>query len=155
MTLARRLNLVVLALAPVSVALAQPKPALVQDRDEAGRAPYVEAIQTTASTKCSAIACGYDLTVVPAGKRLVISHVAVTVAQTVANSTAFAYLMRNGGDIVPLGIMQQAGGRYVLSMPVTYYVEAGQTPRIELATDSVDLTKFFGAALIGHFVALP
>jgi len=27
--------------------------------------------------------------------------------------------------------------------------------RIELATDSVDLTKFFGAALIGHFVALP
>jgi len=155
MTLARCLALLVLALAPLSAASAQPKPALVQDRDEAGRAPYVDAVQVDADTACNAFSCSHDFAVVPAGKRLVITHVAVTFGQTGANPTGAAYLMRDGVDIVPLGVMQRAGARFFLSMPVTYYVEAGQKPRIEAQADSVDLTSFFGAALVGHFVALP
>jgi hypothetical protein len=156
MTLARRLALVVLALAPVSVALAQPKPALVQDRDEPGRAPYQEIIQQIAGGFCNGNVpcctvnrCTFSSAAVPAGKRLVVTHVAVRFRQTGASIPA-AFL-----NLVPLGVMQRTGNLVLLSMPVTVYFEADSSPKIDVFADSVELGEFFSAAVIGHFVTLP
>jgi hypothetical protein len=155
MTLTRRLAIVLTALVPVSVALAQPKPALVQNRDEPGRTPYLEAVQVSDSDpQCNPTACHYDFTTVPAGKRLVVTHVAVSVG-TSGGTFAAAFLMRNGGDVIPLGTMQRGGPRFYLSTPVTYFVEPGQTPRMELVCDAVDEGQYLGAALIGYYVSLP
>lgn len=157
MTLARRLALVLIALVPASVALAQPKPALIQDRDVSARAPYQElaanAVDSSSSTTQSLL-----FPVVPAGKRLVITFVSLSLGPAVlAGDAGWTALSRLGGDkllILPPPLLSSYDR--VIAMPVTYYVEAGEQP-------AAILQSFGGwpdngrvqALLVGYTISLP
>lgn len=137
-------------------ASAQPKPALVQDRDEPGRDPYVVAIHQASTGFCNIAACVFNFAAVPAGKRVVITHVAVGVPLAAGTSQAAAYLLRSDGVVMPLPAAQRVRpNRYVVSTPITFFVDAGQAPSIEFQYDEIDAGGFVYATLSGYFVTLP
>ena len=67
---------------------AQPKPALVQDRDEPGRNPYQ---QVAVNTECDGLAiCTVDFAVVHAGMRLVLTQ--ATIETSIDQSSGSVYV---------------------------------------------------------------
>lgn len=77
-----------------TLASAQPKPALVQDRDEPGRNPYQQTLQMKQnSTNCGPLVslCSFTFDTVPAGKRLVVTNVSVILHTDPATGEPLAY----------------------------------------------------------------
>lgn len=154
----RIVSFVLLALAG-SVALAQPKPALVQGRDEPARQPWSQLIQVTQNAaNCGPLVtlCSADFDTVPAGKRLVVTHASVLFSvddpQGVVAYTGPAQIP-NFAHIVPL--TQAVAGRYAGGGPILYFVEPGSAPYFIATSLSLSdgLTSTF--ALSGYFIDLP
>ena len=136
--------LAVLVLATVC-AQAQ-KPALTKSVDEPGRSPYTSRVLDI----CRA-GCVLNFTPVPAGFRLVVTHVAVGFTSTLLSK--YVYL-QSGNDTFSaffLPVPNPAGDDYfITSTPVTYYVEPGVTPQMV-----VPGTATATATIVGYLVAIP
>jgi hypothetical protein len=129
-----------LALAPLA-AQAQ-KPALTANIDEKGFNPYYQLVTT--SSLCSLGGggdCIFDFDPVPAGYRLVVLHVyaryyiydgtsaASNVADLGVEGTASG---RTGNFSVAFSAPPAANTTVIFNYPVTFFVEPGKTPFVEL-----------------------
>ena len=155
----RKLSLVVLALACSSV-FAQPRPALVQDRDQPARQPWMQLIQVAqdvANCGASLNACQADFDVVPAGKRLVVTHASVHL--TVANAEGLMAFTGPNFATPPfahfLPMTPQFQQHFAGGGPVLYYVEAGLRPYFLAVSPLIGGTGVASFALSGYFINLP
>lgn len=136
------------------VALAQPKPALVQDRDEPGRNPY----QKQAIHDCDGqILCQVDLPQVPANMRLVVTTVTISINTTSgADGVPAACITQGtGGDFQLNFEITGAARARTMSQSVTHYYEAGQTPSVLCAIGSGTFSGVGRVGLAGYLVAVP
>jgi hypothetical protein len=140
---------------------AQPKPSLVQDRDEPGRNPWQQVIQLTQNTTtCGALLalCSLTFDTVPAGKRLVVTHASVTfhTDPSTANPLAYAGPAQIPTFAVTLPLPEARGGtRHVASGPVLFYVEAGSYPYGIVQGFPLTDGASVAFALSGYFVNVP
>ena len=144
-----------------TLASAQPKPALVQDRDEPGRNPYQKSIQITQNTTtCGALLslCSIAFDNVPAGKRLVVTFASVILHTDPATNDPLAYAgpaqIPNFAHSLPLP-QARGGTRHVASGPVLFYVEAGTYPYVIIQGFPLTDGASAGAAISGYYVNVP
>lgn len=153
------MKLLVVAIAfAAGAASAQPKPALVQDRDTAARDP-VQVMRLSVPVDCGSSACTVsfaDLTV-PAGRRLVVNQLWVVVDGTNPNPNGFTVALTDipmSAAIVFDGPGRPSGGTRVLQ-PLVFYVEAGRYPLISVtANDNLGVMSV-AVTLTGHWINLP
>jgi hypothetical protein len=143
------------------------KPALVQNIDEKGRNPYQQTFQfspsstATSSAVCTGTTCVILFKPVPTGYRLVVTQISFTyvVASTgaVDNTAALISITSTTAplatDVAVLPVPTLSGNRDDLNAPLSFYVEPGLIPVLELS--NVQLTN--GAAIVGitgYLVAL-
>ena len=151
-TLLRSSTLAVAAFA-ATAALAQPKPALVQDIDQPGRAKYQESVSHSCQDSST---CYFYFSAVPAGKRLVVTWVsAIYELNASGDSQGILYPYDLSG--VELYLLpspnQWAGTSRTINSPVMMYVEAGSYPSLEILS-----TLFSGSAkvtLVGYYLSVP
>lgn len=115
-------------------ASAQVRAALVQSVDEPARNPYQE---TLFNVPCRATAiCTFDFAAVPAGKRLVVTHISGYV-DTANGTMPNSFLQSNFGGpayaTVPIiaarGPLGALGTRYIINQSVLAYFGPGENPR--------------------------
>ncbi len=136
-------------------ALAQPKPALVKDIDQPGRAKYQET--QTHSCQGSSSNCYFFFSPVPAGKRLIVTWANAVYDLADSNSSyAILYLNETGGTelyLLPLPDPWAQTSR-VINTPVMMYVEAGSSPAFQILTGSL-FTSSPKVTLVGYYIAVP
>lgn len=142
-------------------ASAQPKPALVQDRDEPGRNPYQQLLQVKQdSTHCGPLItlCVFEFDTVPAGKRLVVTHVSVILHTDPSTGEPLAYA---GPAQIPtfahwLPLPQSAGGtQHITAGAVLFYVEAGSYPYVIVTASLLTDGRTASASISGYYVNVP
>lgn len=162
MSPALRIAALALAFACTPAALAQPKPALVQDRDEPGRNPWQQSIDVTQNaTNCGVllINCFVNFATVPAGKRLVVTYASAVFAG--ADGNAASPLVYAGPAQVPnfahfLPLPQaRNGARLVASGPVLFYVDAGTYAYMVIQVDPLKDGYVATVSLSGYLVDAP
>ena len=139
-------------------ASAQPKPALVQDRDTAARDP-VQVMQLSAPIDCTSSSCvvAFNGLTVPAGRRLVIDQLWVVVSGNNPNPNGFTVSLTDipmSAAIVFDGPGRPSGGSRVLQ-PLVFYVEAGRFPYISVNANDDLSTMSVAVTLTGHWINLP
>ena len=156
MTSLRRLAFIALALAlaPVSAAVAQPKPALVKDLEQPGRDKY----QETQSHSCQdSYACYFFFAEVPAGKRLVVTWVSASYP-TYDPVDSWGVLFPSDGSGVELYLgplpSPSAGAFRIINTPVAMYVEAGSYPTVELLASGL-FSAGANVTLVGYYISVP
>lgn len=144
-----------------TLATAQPKPALVQDRDEPGRNPYQQSLDLTQdATNCGAllIMCTFTFDTVPSGKRLVITHASVIFHVDPTGVSPLAYV---GAPQLPpfahwLPLPQASGGtRHITGGPVVLYAEAGTAPYLIVQASLLKSGAIANASISGYYVNVP
>ena len=144
-----------------TLASAQPKPALVQDRDEPGRNPYQQTLQMNQnSTHCGPLVslCSFSFDTVPAGKRLVVTHVSVILHTNPATGEPLAYA---GPAQIPnfahwLPLPRSAGGtQHITAGAVLFYVEAGTYPYVIITASPLTDGPTASASISGYYVSVP
>jgi len=155
----RRLHgaLALVALLPLT-AMAQ-KAALVQDVDSPGRAPYLhEAGINPNTTVCpNSFYCQITLPAVPAGRRLVVTHASAEFTNGVA-VPGTAYVTSTGTStriMIPASQFIASTSRMQASGQVTYYVEAGQSPVVQITGYSMLTSNSAFGAVAGYLVTVP
>lgn len=115
-------------------AAAQTRAALVQSVDEPARNPYQET-QFNIACRGTPI-CVLDFAVVPAGKRMVVTHISGyvdTANGTMPNSFLQSSFGGSNFATVPIiagrGPLGNLGTRYIISQSVLAYFNAGENPR--------------------------
>jgi hypothetical protein len=139
-------------------AMAQPKPALVQDRDTAARDP-VQVTKSSFPIDCTSSSCSISFAdyTVPTGKRLVVTQVNVKYAGAVASPTGFEVALIAPPGATSLTFRGPSGpssGGVVLQ-PLTFYVEAGQFLLVSVYADNDVATMSANVTLTGYWVTLP
>jgi hypothetical protein len=145
-------------LALSSLAAHAQKAAITQNIDEKGRVPY----QAGTNVNClqniqeGLKVCGIAFPIVPAGYRLVITYVSATFVEGTSVPSATVSLI--GGAVLPGGTTTLATGptfvatavadSFILSSPVTYYVEPGGTPTLSVNNFSSFATGFISGYLV-------
>jgi hypothetical protein len=140
------------------------KPALVKDIDALGRAPYQQTVLfNQTGSYCTNFVCTVNFNAVPAGYRLVVTHVSAryklgngNVGGTVATVGIGidGYL---GGDTLQLPAPTYLGfSSYIVSSPVTFYVEPGRTPTVFLGGKFVSTDGSYSAqvTVVGHLISI-
>jgi len=90
---------------------------------------------------------------VPAGKRLVVTQASATYSMNAGSTQAIVSLGQNLGNTMDLPAPINVGtDRYVVSSPVTYYFESGETPYIFVTGFSVITNNTGHASIIGFLV---
>ena len=143
-------------------ALAQTRAALVQSVDEPARNPYQE---TQSNTTCrGTTVCAFEFATVPAGKRLVVTHISGYV-DTGAGALPNGFLSSSFGGsqyaTIPFtgvrGPTSGLGVRTFINHGVLAYFGAGETPRGTLHVNgSGDLMS--GGSLLfvsGYYINVP
>jgi hypothetical protein len=139
----------------------------VENIDEPGRSPYLEARSFVQNADaCPPNYCFVRFAPVPAGKRLVVTHVAVRFFVAVTFGVPYLEL---GPDVVqssttlplPTATVPSTGASTgdpvaVMSAPVTWYAEAGTTPTLLLIGPNAFLRFSLPslATISGYFVNL-
>ena len=143
----------ILAALVLATAFAQAqKPALTKSVDEPGRSPYTSNVVQS----CPLFSCSFVFKPVPVGFRLVVTHASVWYKTDSTSGVTYALLSQTPSgqsyrEYLPLPTL--TGSRYVVSSsPVTYYVEPGQTPQIDV-TNSLEFPG--EASISGYLVAIP
>jgi hypothetical protein len=137
------------------------KPTLVRNDAEPGRTPYQQTffILQNASNCDSAQDCRINLPAVPAGFRLVINHVSVMFHMAPGGTGAYATLQTNSfgpGTVAFLTASPINATTYLISTPMTYFVEPGETPVIVVQGNDVDRTGYGAEATVsGYLVSIP
>jgi hypothetical protein len=139
------------------------KPALTENIDEKGRVPY----HSDSSSTCGDL-CDTFFKPVSAGYRLVVTHASVRYAGKSAAIAAANYACLEGGTptagdntgsyeecLAPVSVGVLIGGNipYVVSSPVTYYVEPLGQPFMLVSNTAEDFTAT--ASISGYLVAIP
>ena len=128
--------------------------ALVANVDDPGRIPY-EAI---ADCQAPSGSCNVFLPAVPAGKRLVITHVSSSVITNVPGGTlVFPQLRRNGdvsGAFLPTTFQGSSLGLnyFIFNQPALAYYDPGQSPIALLSLDASGSTTFAHFILTGYMI---
>jgi hypothetical protein len=138
-----------------SAASAQPKPALVQDRDEPGRNPFQLGYFSSACD--GQIICVLDApNPVPAGRRLVVTQVAVGTATSGAGAEPLLAELTdtNFADGAPFHVSGPSSAR-VGTFPIQRYYEAGTTPRVSLGIFTGEMSGVTRILLVGYYITLP
>ncbi len=145
-----------------SPALAQTRAALVQSIDEPARNPYQE---TLSDLSCrGTTVCSFNFSTVPAGKRLVITHIAGYV-DTAAGTLPNGFLQSSFGGsayaTLPFtgvrGPNSALGGRIFINHAVLAYFGAGETPRGVYHVNGSGDTMSGGALMMvtGYLINVP
>lgn len=135
---------------------AQPRPALVQDRDQAGRNFY------TALASCSTPTfqfCAVTFPTVAAGKRLIITHVSGLNLMPAPNTITSTDLRTQGGTIqVWLPVFANPGSsttyNYTINSDVFAKFDAGEAPQFITFTNS-SATFQMVVTVSGYTVDIP
>jgi len=150
MTLSRGLVLLVLALATGS-AFAQPKPALVQDRDEPGRDPFQ---QISSTDDCIGESfCSVSFTPVPEGKRLVLTQMTIESSVANANVPIYVRVTNNLSARATFTITNTSTPR-IATFPIMLFMSAGQTPTANGFTFDTEFQASFSITLVGYYITL-
>jgi len=162
MNAAHRIAAFAFALACASTALAQSKPALVQDRDEPGRNPWQQSIDVMQNaTNCGPplINCFGTFDTVPAGKRLVVTYASAIFSG--ADASTPNPLVYAGPAQIPnfvhfLPLPQARGGaRLIASGPVLFYVDAGTYAYMVIQADALKDGYQATMSLSGYLIDAP
>lgn len=133
-------------------AWAQPKPALVQDRDEPGRNPYQEEALGTCTGQAI---CSIELPAVPAGTRLVVSTVTIAMTTSGAGGApAICVLFGSAGFQLNFELGGTAAFR-TLTQAITRYYEAGQVPTFLCGIGTGTFSTNGRVGIAGYLVAVP
>ena len=125
------------------------KPAITKSIDEPGRTPYTSEIKGNCDGSCNV-----QFKTVPAGLRLVVTYISASYI-TVPNASGPTLASLDGGSaflLLPLVAPATNNGTirsFILSSPVTYYVEPGSAPRFNVSNSSS-----FSASLFGYLVSV-
>jgi hypothetical protein len=114
--------------------MAQVRAALVQNIDEPGRSPFTLTIEC-AGFQNSGFCSGTSSTAVPANKRFVVQYVNGIMDIYGSGTFDSGYVSSNGMTLYldpHFGATSFGFSTYTINMPVVAYVEAGQTPSIEI-----------------------
>lgn len=152
--LALRISILACGTLASGAALAQ-KAALVQELYGPGRTPYQsnQLYNPSAQICPNQFYCQIAFPAVPAGKRLVVTHVSATYSMTTGAVEAIVSLGKNLFDTMDLPAPVNVGGnRYVASSPVTFYFEPGDTPYVFITGSSVITNNTGHASVIGYLV---
>ena len=162
--------------------LAQVRAAFVQNVDEPGRTPYQQEVQTAGVCGTEFCVSNFRFSPVPAGKRLVVKNVSVSI-QAYVGAAMLPVFLSGGSTLVqgttglfpiaetPIPFTAPPTNPFVfgslcpaakpcvlwsLSQPVDYYVEAGSSPIVVANVDFNHNAPFVTiAALTGYYVSLP
>lgn len=105
------------------LAVAQPKPALVQERDEPGRNPWQASVLATC---VASEPCLFRFGVVPPGKRLVLTTISVFAGLDDSSPDSGHAKVGPAGVALTLAFpLATDGGSRLLTAPMNLYVEAG------------------------------
>ena len=128
---------------------------------EAGaRTPYQHAIYfNQGTTTCTTFVCRVTFPAVPTGKRLVVTHASARFGLPVGNQFAEVMLSDSTfnaqGPLLPAPV-STGPGTFVASSPITYYVEAGRSPVLQLQGINIAFASLTAtAAVVGHLVDAP
>lgn len=135
-----------------SFAHAQPKPALVQDRDEPGRSPYQHELQVDCEGQ---IICQIELPAVPAGSRLVVTTVTASFSTSGASGAPVNCLLGGSAGFFLTFEIGGTGGIRSLTQAVTRYYEAGQSPAWLCSIGTGEFDGLQRGGLVGYLVAVP
>jgi hypothetical protein len=127
------------------------KPVLTKSIDEPGRTPYTQTV--TPSCNIALLFCDANFNAVPPGFRLVVTHASLFYsARPGRNYSLISGAASDVNLFLPTTIPIDADGSsrtYIVSSPVTYYVDAGRTPQIEVYNG-----LYVSATVSGYLVAL-
>jgi hypothetical protein len=132
-------------------AFAQPKPALVQDRDEPGRNFFQERVQRDdcgGETNCLLL-----FPAVPANMRLVITQISVLASLSDADARLFVRVGNVAQPNVLNFVLPGPGNARMTVMPLTLYLTAGQQPRVEMSSLEFAFASV-ATTLSGYWVAI-
>lgn len=127
------------------------KPVLTKNIDEPGRTPYTQTV--TPSCNIALLFCNANFNAVPPGFRLVVTHASLFYSARPASN--YSLISGAASDVflylpTTTPIDDNGSSRtYIVSSPVTYYVDAGRSPRVEVY-NGLDVS----ATLSGYLVAL-
>ncbi|HSC56892.1 MAG TPA: hypothetical protein VLC51_06790, partial [Nitrospira sp.] len=117
--------------------------------DEPGRTPY----QTAAFGHCNGTVCHATFEAIPAGHRLVITHVSGTISSSdaVPDGTRVLLSMSNGVQFMSAPVSPFIPGVFVggFDQPVEFYVDGGESPTVQ-ANIGVSGIDVFNPSLIGY-----
>ena len=119
--------------------------------------PYQETIHFNQSaTTCTQFVCEVDFPAVPAGKRLAVTFVSATYGLSPGGTLASVELGINASFNEPSILLpaQRTGfDTYLASGPVTFYVDAGDEPTLELQGQFVQPASLTAtASLVGFLI---
>jgi hypothetical protein len=140
--------------APSTVNVGNP----VQNRDEPGRNPYQKTVLFNPGANCSTFVCTASFPAVPAGQRLVVTYASAEFRVITPFAGPSASVSKNGdifGDQQRLPTVQTSPGNFLAAGPVTFYVDAGQTPTMFLSGNVIDTCCTQVASISGYLVSLP
>lgn len=151
MTLRAKVALFAVLLSAALPALAQPKPALVQDRDEPGRDPFQQVSSTDA---CSGESfCAVSFTPVPEGKRLVLTQMTIETSVANADVPIYVRVTNNLSSRAAFTITNSSTPR-IATFPLMLFMSAGQTPTANAFTFETEFQASFVITLVGYFITL-
>jgi hypothetical protein len=125
------------------------KPAITKSIDEPGRTPYTSEIKGTCDGSCNV-----QFKAVPAGFRLVATYIGASYI-SIPNASGPSFASLDGGPaflyLPPVTAATNNGvtRSFILSTPITYYVESGNAPRFNVGNSGS-----FTASLFGYLVAV-
>lgn len=146
-----------------SLAAQAQKPALVQNIDEKGRVPYSD---VSPGALCGSGICHVTLKPVPVGYRLVITQVSVLYIASVSGNDNWIFLLNDSTPTTPPGSTHtpnlvlpavysgsdgSGGSVFIVSTPVTYYVDPGMAPGLQINNGNGSSPN---VAIFGYIVAL-
>lgn len=141
-------------------AQAQTRAALVQSVDEPGRSPYQEVLSDLSCRGTTV--CSFNFATVPAGKRLVVTHL-VGYVDTAAGSLPNSFLSSSFGGSgyasVPFtgsrGPATPLGTRILLNPNVLAYFGPGENPRGTYQVFGDTMSGGASMMLSGYYVSVP
>jgi hypothetical protein len=138
--------------------MAQVRAALVQSVDEPGRNPFQD--KELFSCTVGSTFCNGDFTIVPAGKRLVVTSVSAFVDST--GTAPNCNLGSSSGTVAFFtgvrGPVGSGSSRYFVNQPLQAYFNTGEIPHLFCGLNSTPDTftsGFASAVLTGYYISLP
>ena len=146
------------ALTPGSALAQIVKAALVKNVDEKGRMPFSKRV--TCISGISSNFCSAAFPMVPAQRRLVITHVNALSQHSGGPGSDVTLRLVGSADLVVTayfaprykGTSSGTIDDYLVNEPILAYFEAGETPRVEISARSNNLNV--AAVISGYFIDL-
>jgi len=148
------------------------KPALVKDTEANGRMPYIHTLETPCNLATPSLCpvLTYTFPAVPAGYRLVVTHVSAQFITDLASQKDMNVFMTNGEtasdtDYAAISLQTPVCATYtanaqnicVSSAPLSFYVEQGLTPKIIIHTgrsQSAYIPETERVTIVGYLISL-